>query len=101
MLKDKSSQSHFYKRPRPEWLFRRWKKAAGPAFGRYLPAAPFAALATFGHTPAQPLLYDEIAQQLATSLLQTLEGETVLAGEAAFVIDLPGGASLALGFHLW
>lgn len=103
MLKDKSSPLHTSKWPRPEWIFRRWKKAAGPALGRYIPAAPFAALATFGQPPfpSQPLLYDEIGQQLAVSLLQTLEGEAVLAGEAAFVIDLPGAASLALGFYLW
>ncbi len=81
-------------------LFRGWKRAAGPAFGRFIPAAPFSALATFGLPPRQPLFYDEICQQIAATLVQTLEGEAVRAGEAAFVIDLPGPISLGLGFHL-
>ena len=85
---------------RPIKLFRCWKQAAGPIFGRFVPAAPFSALATFGWPTLPPLFYDEACQELATNLRQTLEGEAVSAGEAAFVIDLPGPISLGLGFYL-
>jgi len=87
---------------RPVALFRRWKRAAGPVFGRFVPAAPFSAMALVnsGPPPLQTLLYDETCRKLATALLQTLEGEAVQAGEAALIIDLPGPVSLGLGFHL-
>jgi hypothetical protein len=81
-------------------LFRRWRNAAGPALGRFVPAAPFAALTAYGIPGSRSLFYDEIAQQVAAALLQSLEGQAVIAGEAAFVIDLPGPISLSLGYHL-
>lgn len=84
----------------PTRLFRHWKRAAGPVFGCYVPAAPFSALATFGPPAPSPLFYDETCQQLAAALSQSLEAQAVQAGEAAFVIDLPGPVSIGLGFYL-
>lgn len=84
----------------PTRLFRRWKRAAGPVFGCYVPAAPFSALANFEIVPAQTLFYDEACRELAQTLAQSLEAEAVRAGEAAFVLDLPGPVSIGLGFYL-
>jgi hypothetical protein len=88
------------------WLLRRWKSAAGPLAGWYIPAAPFTALQLYG-TPQtalrerlNPARLDNIAETLAGRLLQTDEGLAVQGGDAAIVIDLPGSISAALGFFL-
>ncbi|MBN9392027.1 MAG: hypothetical protein J0I20_28580 [Chloroflexi bacterium] len=92
--------------PRPLWLMRRWKSAAGPLASWYIPAAPFTALQLYG-TPQialrerlNPARLDNIAETLAGRLLQTDEGLAVQGGEAAIIIDLPGSISVGLGFFL-
>jgi hypothetical protein len=94
------------KNPRPLWLLRRWKSAAGPLAGWYIPAAPFTALQLYGppRTPLRerlnPARLDSITESLAGRLIQTDEGLAVHGGEAALVIDLPGAISVGLGFFL-
>src|SRR3954468_2940971 len=94
------------KNPRPLWLLRRWKSAAGPLVGWYIPAAPFTALELYG--PPQtalrerlnPARMDSLGASLAERLLLTEQGLAVLSGEAAMIIDLPGAVSAGLGFFL-
>lgn len=92
--------------PRPLWLLRRWKSAAGPVAGWYIPAAPFTALQLFGLPQAplrerlNPTVLDNIGASLAGRLMQTDQGQAAHAGEAALVIDLPGSVSAVVGFFL-
>lgn len=91
---------------RPLWLFRRWKAAAGPLAGWYIPSAPFTALEIYG--PPQtarrdrlnPARLDSLCQSVAEKLALSDQGQAVLSGEAAMVIDLPGAVSAGLGFFL-
>ncbi len=91
---------------RASWLFRRWKAAAGPLAGKYIPAAPFTALALFGEAlePSFPdgalASLDAICQGLAERLAITDQAAQVQAGEAALVVDLPGALAVGLGYHL-
>lgn len=91
---------------RPHWLHRQWKRAAGSLVEKYLPAAPFTALQLFGEPPTplrerqSPRLIDNVGRKLAEHLSQTPQADAVLAGEAAFVLDLPGPVSVATGFYL-
>ncbi len=92
--------------PRPLWLMRRWKRAAGPVAGWHVPAAPFTALQLFGE-PRLPLrqrrnpaTLDRLARDLAERLAATDQAEAVQSGEAAFIFDLPGALSIGLGCHL-
>ncbi len=100
------SRNQTAKAIRPLWLFRRWKAAAGPLAGSFIPAAPFTALTLFGEPQVprrnriNPATLDGIGQSLAERLAATEQGSAVAAGEAAFVIDLPGAYSLALGCYL-
>lgn len=94
------------KSSRPLWLLRRWKSAAGPLAGWYIPAAPFTALELYG--PPQtalrerlnPARLDSMGVSLAEKLMLTEQGLAVLSGEAAMIIDLPGAVSTGLGFFL-
>lgn len=91
---------------RPLWLLRRWKAAAGPLAGLYVPAAPFTALALFGEPQrarrerTNPAQLDGITQGLAERLAQTEQAQAVRDGQAAFVVDLPGALSAGLGCYL-
>lgn len=91
---------------RPLWLHRRWRRAAGELVGKYLPAAPFTALETFGEPQAplrerqSPRLLDITGKNLAERLSPTPQAEAVREGEAAFVLDLPAALSVATGFYL-
>jgi hypothetical protein len=94
------------KSPRPMSLLRRWKNAAGPLAGWYIPAAPFTALELYG-SPQIPLRermnparLDSLGHSLAQRLMLTEQGQAVQSGEAAMVIDLPGAISAALGLGL-
>lgn len=96
----------FNQSSRPLWLLRRWKEAAGPLAGWYIPAAPFTTLQLYG-TPQialrerlNPAQLDSLAQSLTERLMLTEQGLAVLSGEAAMVIDLPGAISVGLGFFL-
>lgn len=91
---------------RPLWLFRRWKAAAGPLAGGHISSAPFSALETYGPPQAarrerlNPARLDSLGQSLAEKLLLSEQGQAVLSGEAAMIIDLPGAVSAGLGFFL-
>jgi hypothetical protein len=91
---------------RPLWLWRRWKRAAGPLAGWHIPAAPFTALQMFG-APQLPLRQrqnpadlDRMGRAVAERLGATDQAEAVRAGEAAFVLDLPGALCAGIGYHL-
>ncbi|HEX2915437.1 MAG TPA: hypothetical protein VH186_32055 [Chloroflexia bacterium] len=94
------------KAPRPLWLLRRWKRAAGPLAGRFVMSAPFTALELYGEPRGpiaarpNPAALDAICQRLAERLSQTEQLAAVQSGEAAFVIDLPGPLSVGLGYYL-
>lgn len=91
---------------RPLWLLRRWKRAAGPLAGWYIPAAPFTALQLYG-VPAtvlrervNPARLDGLVQSLAERLRLTEQGLAVKSGEAAMIVDLPGVISAGLAVFL-
>ena len=91
---------------RPLWLFRRWKAAAGPLAGWYIPSAPFTALEIYGPPQAarrerlNPARLDRLGQSLAEKLALSEQGQAVHSGEAAMIIDLPGAVSAGVGFFL-
>ncbi len=92
--------------PRPLWLLRRWKRAAGPVAGWFVPSGPFTALQIYGE-PRVPLRQrqnptdlDRLCSTLAERLGATDQAEAVRGGEAAFVLDLPGALSMGLGCYL-
>ncbi len=91
---------------RPLWLLRRWKSAAGPLAGWYIPAAPFTALQLYGlprtvsRERLNPDRLDSLGQSLTGRLILTDQGLAVKSGEAAMVIDLPGAISAALAVFL-
>lgn len=91
--------------PRPLWLFRRWKRAAG-LFGSYVPAAPFTSLELHGlpvvpmRKRLNPLGLEQVCLTLAQHLQPTPQIEAVADGEAVLVLDLPAAMSVGLGYHL-
>jgi hypothetical protein len=91
---------------RPLWLLRRWKSAAGPLAGWYIPAAPFTALQLYGlprtvsRERLNPARLDSLGQSLAGRLMLTEQGLAVKSGEAAMIIDLPGAVSAGLAVFL-
>ena len=65
---------------------------------------PFATLANNSTSDPSPLAFlnqtDILAQTLAALLAQSDDGGYVMAGHAAFVLDLPGYLTPAIGFYL-
>jgi hypothetical protein len=87
---------------RPLHLYRAWRNAAEPIFGRFVPSGPFSEL---GALPAIMKLPggphgEELAQILAEALAQSSLAETVRKGQSVYVLDFPGYLSIAVGAYL-
>jgi hypothetical protein len=82
-------------------LYRQWKQAAG-SYSAFVPTAPFAAFTKNSPQVDSGFIsqIDSLAQTLALLLANSTESELVRAGQAAFVLDLPGYLSVAVGYHL-
>lgn len=87
---------------KPLHLYRHWCNAAGMVFNRFVPSGPFSewgALPAVLRLPSGPHA-DEFAQSLAAALVQSPQFETVQTGQAAYILDLPGYLSVAIGAYL-
>jgi len=84
-------------------LYNQWRQAAG-LYQNFVPSAPFAAFAKKFTPDPLPTAFlnqtDALAQTLAALLSQSDDGGQVIAGHAAFVLDLPGYLTPAVGFYL-
>lgn len=83
-------------------VYRAWRNAADPFFGRFVPSGAFSELGVFPaimRLPGEPH-GDELAQILAEALAESPQSEMVRSGQAVYVLDLPGYLSVATGAYL-
>ncbi len=84
-------------------LYKQWQQAAG-IYQNFVPSAPFAALAKNPPSEPSPTPFlnqtDGLAQTLAALLAQSDDWVHVMTGQAAFILDLPGYLTPAVGFYL-